>query len=108
MLRQMYQPAARVTMEPKRVTSQESSTDDETPVGTKFAQLPKMLNYHNSELTYYSTQSQTSSEVSSGISSCRSSLPAKLSSKGFSRLFKGVSLCPPIAPKTIFSPNLES
>lgn len=32
---------------------------------------------------------------------------ASLPRKGSSKLFKGVALCPPIAPKTMISPNLE-
>ena len=72
------------------------------------------------DIAYFSTQSQSSSEVSSGVMSsnmqhtaaCGGNLPminkSSLAKKGASRLFKGVQICPPIAPKTMMSPNLQT
>ena len=34
-------------------------------------------------------------------------IKSAIAKKGTSRLFKGVQICPPIAPKTILSPNLN-
>mmetsp|Transcript_15549 Transcript_15549/g.21073 ORF Transcript_15549/g.21073 Transcript_15549/m.21073 type:complete len:110 (-) Transcript_15549:1751-2080(-) len=83
--------------------------------------MPYLSKNGSNPQTYQSTQSQTSSEVSSGVSPVRGSFfegkkrfemtanqLSMTSSKGSSRLFKGVQLCPPIDPKTLFSPPINA
>ena len=120
---------------PARLNSEQTVTFDANTMMEKnngLPPLPKTLNHYFSESTYKSSQqSVESSEISSGVSTDRTRSSASgtvqaidkfgshassagnynltNSSRGSaSRLFKGVSLCPPIAPKTMISPNLET
>ena len=81
------------------------------------------LNHQLSELAYYSTQSQSTTEMSQGGGCSSIERPSQPSAGGIytksgsqaylltspnrgqsSRLFKNVMMCPPIGPKTLFSP----
>ena len=112
---------------PQRLNSEQTAFEDGSiqvcAKGNGLPPLPKTLNHYFSETTHFSSQhtAESSSEVSSGVSTDRttSSQAGQISSnggnqynvtnssRGSSKLFKGVSLCPPIAPKTMISPNLD-
>lgn len=120
------------TSEPQKLTGKtisqsRSSSGNQIPNEGGIEKLPlapKALNYQFSELAYFSTQSASSSDISSGVSTGRSSQPNSGSGSGSgpsngslysqlgqakvqTRLFKGMSLCPPLIPKTMISPNLD-
>lgn len=63
-------------------------------------------------MAYFSTESQTSSDVSSGVSSSRDSskhvVTVPISKGSGTRLFKGLTMCPPLVPKKVFDPDPES
>ena len=114
---------------PQRLNSEQTAFEDGNSIhqaqaakGNGLPPLPKTLNHYFSDTTHFSSQhtAESSSEVSSGVSTDRTtSSQAQISSnggnqynvtnssRGSSKLFKGVSLCPPIAPKTMISPNLD-
>lgn len=99
--------------EPKQLELKSTPKSDDDPLHATglFPPPPKKLSHHFSEMAYFSTESQTSSELSSGVSSCRGSVkhtvPTAKGSAG-TKLFKGVTMCPPLVPKNIFTPNLDS
>ena len=124
------QVSARKEQVPQNLDT-EAILDDKTNLKCNgLPPLPKTLNsYFFGENACFSTQpSQESSDVSSGISSSdRASqnlnghtgklLSSQASAsnfnsthgshKGSSRLFKGASMCPPIANKGLYTPQME-
>ena len=116
MLSQTTSPTREHTAQ-HRAHSYESQTIDAT-----VPPVPKTLNHALSELAYFSTQSQ-STDMSQGCGSVErpsynnnSQLKPvgkyfmlQSPNKGSSRLFKNNNnLCPPIGPKTLFSPVMVS
>ena len=123
-MRQM-KPLTRTLTEPcqKLDSATSESSNHSMPKEDKLPAVPYMSKNASNQQMYQSTQSATSSEVSSGISPQRGSFfenkkrsemtASQLgmtagNGKTSSRLFKGVSLCPPIDPKTLFSPPINA
>lgn len=122
-MRQM-KPLTRTLTEPvqKLDSATSESSCNTAPKEDKLPAVPYMSKNASNPQMYQSTQSQTSSEVSCGVSPQRGSffdskkrlemtasqLGMSSNGKGSTRLFKGVSLCPPIDPKTLFSPPINA